>query len=62
MNVPAPKPPQGHKCPKCGTFHQWPTYVFARWSELLTLACECGQKVDIYEGHAGPVYEKTKGS
>jgi hypothetical protein len=41
----------GFKC-ECGTYHEFPGYVFAHWAEAIIHTCQCKRRHEIVEGTA----------
>jgi hypothetical protein len=42
---------KGYRC-ECGKYNEYPVYVFAHWSEILTHTCECKNQYNIRHGLA----------
>jgi transcription elongation factor Elf1 len=44
---------KGFTCKPCGTYHKYPSYVYAHWDMTLTHTCpKCGAKHEIVSGVA----------
>lgn len=41
----------GHVC-VCGKEHKWPGYVYAHFTDEIIHTCDCGVKVELFEGNA----------
>jgi hypothetical protein len=55
--------PKGFNCHLCGKWHDFPSYVFAHWDEVLTFTCpvvNCGAKCSILRGNVTPIRPSMK--